>query len=121
MGVRDALLTDAKTFMFDADTFGESVVYYPHVDYGQTATSRTIDAVVIRNQIVAFDADGNESVVPSFDVYVANDAVKGISAAELNTGGDQIALPVREGKAAERRQIIHLVSQDHGVLQLQCN
>jgi hypothetical protein len=121
MGLKDALLNDAKKFMFDTNTFGEQVTYYPHQDYGQAATSRTIDAIVIRNQIVSYDADGGEAVVPSFDVYVANDSVKGISTTEVNTGGDQIAFPVREGKQAERRNVMHLVEQDHGVLLLTCH
>ena len=121
MGVKDALLNDAKKFLLDVETFAESVTYYPHVDYGGTASSRTINAMVVRNQIQTFDADGGEVIVPSFDVYVANDPVSGISANEINTGGDQIALPVREGKTAEKRSIMHLVNQDHGMLQIMCN
>lgn len=120
MGVRASLLNDAKKFLFDNDTFAEPVTYYPHVDYGGTATSRSINAVVIRQQIVALDADGGETVVPAYEVHVANDSTVGISSTEINTGGDQIALPVREGKAAERRSIIHVASQDHGALVLTC-
>jgi hypothetical protein len=121
MGVKDSLLRDAKTFLFDTNTFAEQVVYYPHTDYGQTPTSRTINAMVVRNQIVAYDADGGQSVVPSFDVYVANDSVAGISTTEVNTGGDQISFPVREGKSAEKRTVVHLVEQDLGVIMLTCN
>jgi hypothetical protein len=121
MSLKDSLLRDAKTLLIDVNTFGEQVVYYPHVGYGESPTSRTINAVVIRNQIVTLDADGGESVVPVFEVYVANDATSGISAAELDTGGDQISLAVREGKTPERRSIVHLVNQDHGCLQLQCH
>ena len=121
MTLRALIDTDALTVFCNTDDFAESVVYWSRaaLSRGDTA-GRTIDAVVMREQITAFAEDGSQMNLPSFEIHVANDATNGISSTELDTGGDQIAFPPRDGKAAVRKTILQLVTQDHGMLVLEC-
>ena len=79
--------------------------------------AREINAIVIREQIANLDSD---TVSPVWQVHVANDSTLGITSSEIDLGGDQIELPPRDGKTAERRTITQLLIQDHGMLVLEC-
>ena len=78
-----------------------------------------IDAVVIRDEITVVSEDG-DTVLPIWEVHVANNALLGISSTELNLGGDTLSFPPRDGMPAETKTVIRLTSQDHGMLVLQC-
>jgi hypothetical protein len=120
MSLRDAIAADAATVFCNVSDFAESVVYHPYRFVTDTQrAARTINAVVIREQVATYQNDV-ETVLPVFEVHVANDAVLGISSEELDTGGDQIEFPARDGQAAERRTITRLTTQDHGMLVLEC-
>lgn len=116
MTLRNLIDADALTVFCNPNDFAESVTYWPR---GAT-TGRTINAVVQREQIAAFAEDGSQTNLPSFLVNVANDATSGISSAEINTGGDSIELPPRDGKTAVRKTIMQIISQDHGMLEIEC-
>ena len=120
MTLRSQIADDASLVFLSTNDFAETVTYYPHVYFGGSATSRSVSAVVFRQQVAVLAEDGGETVVPMYEVHVANDATVGISSEELDTGGDQIEFPPRDGKDAEKRSILHLVTQDHGMLVLQC-
>jgi hypothetical protein len=120
VSLRDAITDDAvKVFCNDSD-FAELVVYHPH-RYVTDAIRppRTIKAVVIREQSTSYPNDV-ETVLPVFEVHVANDPVNGISSEELDTGGDQLEFPPRDGQPSQRRSITQLTTQDHGMLVLEC-
>lgn len=118
MTLHQAIIDDAAGVFTRLDDFAELVTYQPHRFYGEAdRASRSIKAVVEREQVTSLDDD---TVSPMFRVHVANDSVLGISSEELDTGGDMIELPPRDGKAAELRTITHLVTQDHGMLVLEC-
>jgi len=120
MTLRSQIDNDASSVFLSTDDFAETVTYYPHTYYNATPRlSRSISAVVIRETITVLGEDG-DAVLPVFEVHVANDAVKGISSAEIDLGGDQIALAPRDGKAAERKTITRLMQQDHAMLVLEC-
>lgn len=116
------MITDDATAVFlNTDEFAEAVTYYPHIHPGQaTRASRSISAVVEREQIQAVGQDGNATVLPLWMVHVANDSTNGIASDELDTGGDQIGFPPRDGETAERRTITRLITQDHGMLVVEC-
>ena len=116
MTLRSLITSDALTVFCVANDFAESVVYWAR----GAVSGRTITAVVMREQITAFDSAGGQVNLPSFEVHVANDSTSGISSSELNTGGDEIAFPPRDGKTAARKSILQLVTQDHGMLVLEC-
>jgi hypothetical protein len=120
MTLRDSIADDALTVFLVNDDFAEYVTYYPHRYSGETAREpRQIKAVVEREQITAF-AEDVATNLPMFKIHVANDSVYGISSEELDTGGDKIGLSPRDGKTAEQRSIISLITQDHGMLVLEC-
>lgn len=121
MTLRDMITDDATAVFLNTDEFAESVTYYPH-RYPGTAlrSNRTITAVVIREQIQAITQDGSQTVLPRWEVHVANDSTAGISSDEIDLGGDQIGFPPRDGQTAERRSIVRLVTQDSGMLVLEC-
>lgn len=120
MTLRDAITGDPEKVFLRSDDFAETVVYYPHVGFGESSSSRTIKAVVHRNQDVALSADGGEVVVASFEVHVANSSSIGIASSEIDTGGDQIGLASRIGSTVKRRSIIHMTEHDTGMLVLTC-
>lgn len=118
MTLHDMIITDAATVFTSTDDFAEEVTYYARQQFGGAVpAARVINAVVIREQIANLDDD---TVSPMWQVHVANDSTLGISSAELDLGGDQIELPPRDGKDAVRRTITQLITQDHGMLVLEC-
>jgi len=120
MSLHDMIETDAITVFTSTDDFAEVVTYYPRQRFGEaTPTSRTINAVVMREQIQTIGEDG-DTVSPMWQVHVANDSTYGIASSELDLGGDQISFPPRDGKTAERRAITQLMIQDHGMLVIEC-
>jgi hypothetical protein len=121
MTLKSAITADAGRVFLDTAAFAESVTYHPRLfKSGDVRTSRTISAVVIRESLSSVAEDGGESITPIFEVHVANNATTGISSTELDTGGDQIALPIRDGMAATKRAIVRLITQDEGMLVLEC-
>lgn len=83
--------------------FGESVVYHP-----SGGTARTITALVERSQET------------EFQIRVRNSSCNGISSGELDTGGDEIAFPLRIGEAAVRRSIVALSDDSNGMTRVIC-
>lgn len=120
MTLRDMIADDATTVFLADGEFSETVTYYPHRFYGATQRQpRTIKAVVSREQVANF-AEDVVTVLPMFEVHVANDSTNGISSDEIDTGGDQIEFPARDGKTAQRFSILRITTQDHGMLVLEC-
>ena len=120
MTLHDLITTDALGVLIDTDDFAESVTYVPYNYTGNSVRAeRVINAVVVRQQLQVFSEDGN-TIIPTFEVHVANSSTHGISSDELDLGGDKIKLAPRDGKAVEARSVTHLLTQDHGMLVLQC-
>lgn len=112
------ITTDASSVFTSTSDFAEEITYYPKQKFGESVpTPRTINAVVFREQFQSLDDDTNS---PVWQIHVVNDDTLGISSTELNLGGDQIALPPRDGQDAARRTITYLQTQDHGMLVLEC-
>ncbi len=121
MSLRDVIADDAVSVFGNTSDFAESVTYYPHRFYGEAArAARTINAIVMREQISAVSQDGGDTVLAVWQVHVANDSTYGISSEELDLGGDQIELPPRDGEAAAKKTVTQLLIQDHGMLVLEC-
>lgn len=120
MTLREQLLTDASATFLNADEFAESVVYYPNQYFGEAArAARTITAVVIREPLQVFSEDG-DTVLPVWEIHVANSNEVGIASDEIDVGRDQISLPPRDGNDPEKRTITRLIAHDLGMLQIQC-
>lgn len=120
MSLHDMIQADARTVFTSTDDFAEVVIYHPRQRFGESAPiPRSINAVVIRQQIQTMTEDG-DTVSPMWEVHVDNSGTYGISSSELDLGGDQIELPPRDYKTAERRTITQLTIQDHGMLVLEC-
>lgn len=113
MTLRDMIETDAALFVSTSD-FGESVVYRKRDN-----TSRTINAVVIR-QVAELISDEENRSLTVFEVHVVNDSTTGITTTEINLGGDTIDIAERVGKTARPRSIIQIQDQDEGMIVLQC-
>lgn len=114
MTLHDTIKADATSVFCNADDFAEPVVYCP-----KSGSSRPIDAVVIREQLVILPEDG-DNVTPLFEIHVDNDAVTGIASDELNLGGDAIEFAIRVGQQVSKRYIQRLLSHDEGMLVLEC-
>lgn len=114
MALSDLIQDDAAA-LISTDDFGEAVTYKP-----RSGGTRSITAVVERETLQSVDEDGGETVAPLFFVHVANSSTLGIASTELNCGGDKISFPVRPGKSATDRGVVRLISQDEGMLVLEC-
>ena len=55
---------------------------------------------------------------PVIDVYVENNITRGISPAEIDTGGDKLELPLRIGLTNKKVRIIDIPDQDRTILHL---
>jgi hypothetical protein len=122
MTLRDAIEADSLKVFLNLGEFAETVTYYPHKAFGQAVRPpRTIRAVVFREDLVTLGEDDGQTVVPQFTVHVKNDSVEGISSTEIDLGADQLEFPRRDGKPPEKRSILRMIDQDHGMLVLQCH
>jgi hypothetical protein len=149
MTLRDAIEADSLKVFLNLGEFAETVAYHPHKsvvledrvllledgsnllleDGGKLITRsvkvvrppRTIRAVVFREDLVTLGEDDGQTVVPQFTVHVKNDSAEGISSAEIDLGADQLEFPRRDGKPPEKRSILRMIDQDHGMLVLQCH
>lgn len=120
MTLRSMIATDAYTVFTSTDEFAEAITYYPHQYYGEAApTPRSINAVVFREQIAVLAEDG-DVVAPVWQIHVANNSTYGISSDELDLGGDQLEFAPRDGEAAVKKTITQLLTQDHGMLVIEC-
>jgi hypothetical protein len=109
----DILEADAAAFV-NADEFGESVNYMP-----VTGDPREVSAGVERNPPMMVMNLPNTNA-PMFLVLVANNAITGISAEEINRGSDRIGIKIHKGDAeyAEFR-ITVIEKEDAGMILLQ--
>lgn len=114
MTLRDLISSDASTVFCNVDDFAEAVTYYP-----RGGGSRSINAVVVREPVEQYPQD-EVTALAVYEVHITNDDVLGISSVELDTGGDAIAFPPRDGKDAVKKQITRILSQDHGMMVLEC-
>jgi hypothetical protein len=96
-------------------TCGETGTYYP-----SAGGSRTILCVVNRGDVG--DIEGvPHGQGPNLTIEVANNAVKGIAASEIDKGRDKFSIPVNIGEAAQQRRITKIITQDAGMLKLALN
>lgn len=120
MTLANTIVSDALAVFTSTDDFAELVTYVPtRFGIDPQRDPRQIKAVVIREPMAVVSEDG-DTVVPVFQVHVANSSTEGISSTELDLGGDQIQMPTRDGKSAESRTITQLLIQDTGMLVLEC-
>ncbi|OQA02132.1 MAG: hypothetical protein BWY71_00136 [Planctomycetes bacterium ADurb.Bin412] len=94
------------------DKFGQTVTYKP-----AGGGSRSIQGII--DLIDAEDGSAPGTRGPQITVWVNNNATDGISAAELNTGGDKLTCSYRKGVAAIDRRIIAILDQDNEMIQLE--
>ena len=94
--------------------YAETVVYTPRV-----GDARSISAVVDRQPIQPL-SETPQGLRPLVPVHVANDAITGIAAADLDTGGDTLTFPERIGGADKVWPIARLAGQDDAMLLLEC-
>ena len=100
----EALLLSALDDILDE--LGESVTYKP-----AGGGTRDIVAIVIRESAV--DMPGMDYISsPMIQVIVKNDSTEGITASEIDTGGDVISLAIRQGEAAQDRRINTISAND---------
>ena len=88
---------------------GETVTYRPKVGGSFERT-----AVVERNPPDLFDAVGNAVAVNAI-VRFHNDATTGVDANNLNTGGDEIDIAIRNGATVKTQSVFQVLSTDAGV------
>lgn len=103
------LAADAAAHFGD---FEESIVYRPRV-----GSTRNIVAIVDRSPPAPLGPPG--TLAAQLTVAVMNSAVVGISAGELDTGGDSIDVALRVGGTPETRRITRIAEQDAGMLVLE--
>jgi len=94
-------------------SFSEAVTYHP----AGATPGREIDAMIERGTMSVITEIG-EQVAPAIIVRVKNSSTLGISSTEIDTGTDEIALPLRDGEAAVRRRIVRVINDANGLLRV---
>jgi hypothetical protein len=90
--------------------FGEPITYRP-----RAGGTRPIDAIVEREPPAIYDASGN-AIMPKAVIRVYNSCRSGIASNEVDTGGDEIEMPLKIGDALPKRMSVMVMqSQDSGV------
>ena len=112
MTISQSILEDDAAAMID--DFGESVVYRP-----RAGGTRTITAIVSRNQPGVMAETPNGSLMPENVVAVLNDSTRGIASTEIDTGGDQIDIVPRVGQSAVTKSIVRICDHDAAMLWLE--
>jgi hypothetical protein len=113
MTLRESIASDAVSVFLSADEFAETVVYRP-----RGGGSRTILAIVDREPPALMDEAGN-MLSPSFMLYIANSATAGITAGEVDVGGDTVEVANRVGDVQKKTcSILRLMDNDNGMIQL---
>lgn len=93
--------------------FGETIGYYNRA--GDAV--RNVSARVIRDPVQIATETG-EINTQSIIVRLRNDAIFGVSSAEVDTGGDEINVPLRVGESAVRRTVARVLNDSNGILSL---
>lgn len=90
--------------------FGESITYLPAGGF-----SRCIQAIVERSPPAVYDASGN-AVMPRAVVRVYNSCRSGIASSEVDSGTDEVELPLKIGDSTPKRMSVMVMqSEDSGV------
>ena len=95
--------------------FGGSIGYFNLAGDAE----RTIEGIVERGTFEVISETGDvtsQAVI----VKVQNDSTLGISATEIDTGGDELNVALRAGGAAERRAIVRILSDNGGLVRFLC-
>ena len=122
MTLRTQIIVDAKTVFLRSDDFAEStdITYHPFKYRGDTLRAdRTISAVIVRQPTAPLSAD-SDTVAPFYEIHVANSTTLGINSDEIDIGKDALTFAPRDGKTVVRHTITELLTQDHGMLVLEC-
>lgn len=113
MTLRESIASDAVSVFLSADEFAETVIYMP-----RGGGSRTILAIVDREPPALMDDAGNMLAL-SFMLYVANSGSEGITAQEIDTGGDRVLIAARVNDVQKKTcTIVRVMDNDNGMLQL---
>lgn len=93
--------------------FGETIVYYPR----DGSDGRPVQAKVSRNTLEIIQETG-DITSQALVVMVENDSCRGISSDEIDTGGDEIAVALRDGLPTQRRAIARVLGDHAGLLRI---
>ena len=105
-----ALKASADSFFLLPDV--ETIIYLP-----LSGGSRSISAIVSRPGPAEIGplAGGSR---PHIELLVKNDATKGISSDEIDTGGDRVTVALRKGITAVKLRITEILHQDAAMMRL---
>ena len=95
------------------DEHGEPLTYYP---LDSDKTERPICGIVDRRPISSFDTGR----AFEFTIAVYDCKRTGISALELDSGGDEIGVPNRPGQTEQKMSLYDPIESTGGVLVLPC-
>ena len=114
MTLKSIMAADALSVFLNTDDFAETVIYYAC----GIGDGRSVAAVIERD--VQTITDQGIPALATF-VNVANHATLGITSAEIDTGVDTLAIPMRYGEALQVRQIAFVEDTDEGMIRIQVN
>jgi hypothetical protein len=93
--------------------YGETIVYR-----NKAGVARPITGIVDRAPAEVFNAAGDLVLSPELTIRVHNDSTLGITATELNTGGDKVDVAVKTGADRTTRSLVLLLNSDGGVTEI---
>lgn len=97
-----------------AEYFGEPVVYC-----FKKGGERHVNAIIERTPPARYDIAGNV-YQPAFNIRLKASCTEGVTATEVDTGGDYVRLPEHpDGVPLKTCTVMKLLSQDSGVIVLE--
>lgn len=110
MTLSDDIKTDFATIFGNTDDFAETITYH-----FRGGGSRPIAVIVTRESVSFYEGDKNTTW--SFTIEADNNCTTGVTASEMDTGGDEVELLLKKGDSVPvRRPVIKLLTQDEGAL-----
>ena len=110
MSFKTQLAQDAGVFLNPGE-FAETILYTP-----KNGTAKSIKAVIERKRINPAGEDVGRILVNQSEIYIANDAVAGVSA--VNKGGDIVSFAETIGGAAIDWIVADILDHDEGLWHL---
>lgn len=117
MTFKTLALSDLNQVLLNTTEFGESITYKTYLNEN-IYTSKSIKAVVFREQEIPYDIVGNRNLSKTCRIIISNDAVNGM--ATIKKGLDKVLLPDNIGESSVEWRVIEVIKQDFTCWELRC-
>ena len=116
MTLKASIKSDVSAIFINTDEFAETIVYR-----FRAGGERTPSAIIDREPPAFYDAAGNV-IMPAYMITLADNCTNGVTANEVDTGGDSIELVSENGDTGRTQVTVLKVMENdlNGTITLAC-